>query len=68
VKTSKSPGGRIKLGIIANEFFELELGGMGGFGWAARQVARLFNREPRHGVEAVFLSRMVRTGAGRATR
>jgi glycosyltransferase involved in cell wall biosynthesis len=33
-----------KLAIIANEFFDLGLGPgrMGGFGWAARQVSRLF--------------------------
>jgi glycosyltransferase involved in cell wall biosynthesis len=30
---------------------------MGGFGWAARQVARLFNGHPEHGFEAVFLNR-----------
>jgi glycosyltransferase involved in cell wall biosynthesis len=64
VKTSKSPAGRIKLGIIASEFFDPSLGGRGGFGWAARQVAQLFNREPGRGVEAVFLSRTVQPGAG----
>ena len=34
----------LKLGIIANEFFDLNLGPgrMGGFGWAARQVSRIF--------------------------
>lgn len=30
---------------------------MGGFGWAARQVARLFKERPRAGFEAVFLTR-----------
>jgi glycosyltransferase involved in cell wall biosynthesis len=64
VKTFKSPTERIKLGIVANEFFDPALGGTGGFGWAARQVARLFNEHPRLGVEAVFLSRMVRPDAG----
>ena len=34
----------LELGIIANEFFDLTLGAgrMGGFGWAARQVSRVF--------------------------
>jgi glycosyltransferase involved in cell wall biosynthesis len=64
VKTSKSSTERIKLGIIADEFFDLELGRRGGFGWAARQVALLFNREPELNVEVVFLSRTVRTNNG----
>lgn len=29
---------------------------MGGFGWAARQVARLFNGDPAHGIDVVFLN------------
>lgn len=48
---------RIKLGVVANEFFDLSLGKMSGFGWAARQLARLFRAEPELGVELVFLSR-----------
>ena len=48
---------RIKLGIVANEFFGMEIGGVGGFGWAARQVASLFNQHPEHGVDAIFLNR-----------
>jgi glycosyltransferase involved in cell wall biosynthesis len=55
VKISKSSIKRIKLGIVANEFFGQQIGGIGGFGWAARQVAKLFNERPEHGVEAVFL-------------
>ena len=57
VKISHSPIKRIKLGIVANEFFGREVGGAGGFGWAARQVANLFNQHPEHGVDAVFLNR-----------
>jgi glycosyltransferase involved in cell wall biosynthesis len=57
VKTSNRSLKRIKLGIVSNEFFGHEIGGMGGFGWAARQVANLFNKHPQHGVEAVFLNR-----------
>lgn len=35
---------------------------MGGFGWAARQVANLFNEHPSYGVEAVFLNRTLQLG------
>ena len=45
----------LKLGIIANEFFDLSVGRMGGFGWATRQVAKCF-QDPNLGVEVVFLS------------
>jgi glycosyltransferase involved in cell wall biosynthesis len=55
---------RIKVGIVANEFFGREVGGFGGFGWAARQVARLFNEHPEHGFEAVFLNRTLPSSAG----
>ncbi|MDT7541861.1 MAG: hypothetical protein QOE33_1765 [Acidobacteriota bacterium] len=54
----------IKLGIVANEFFDLRLGRMGGFGWAARQVARCFVDEPSLGVEVVFLTNAFGVGNG----
>jgi glycosyltransferase involved in cell wall biosynthesis len=57
VKISDSPIKRLKLGIVANEFFGRELGGAGGFGWAALKVASLFNQHPELGVDAVFLNR-----------
>lgn len=63
MKTSERPAGPFKLGVIANEFFDPAHGGVGGFGWAARQAARLFNEDPALGVEPVFLSRMVRPGS-----
>lgn len=47
----------MKLAVVANEFFDVELGRMGGFGWAARQVARCFAEAPSLGVEVVFFSR-----------
>lgn len=53
--------GQIKLGVLANEFFESSLGRMGGFGWAARQVARIF-ADPRLGVDVVFLTGELRAG------
>jgi glycosyltransferase involved in cell wall biosynthesis len=68
VKTSRGTSRRIKVGIVANEFFGREVGGFGGFGWAARQVARLFNGQPEQGFEAVFLNRTLPSsvGGGRA--
>ncbi len=42
---------RIKVGIVANEFFDRRLGRMGGFGWAAAQVASCFRDEPDVGVD-----------------
>jgi glycosyltransferase involved in cell wall biosynthesis len=47
---------RIKLGLLANEFFELSLGRMGGFGWAARQLARYFPNHPERGIDLVFFT------------
>jgi glycosyltransferase involved in cell wall biosynthesis len=46
----------MNIGIVATEFFDEELGRMGGFGWAARQVARTFNSNPQLGVTALFLA------------
>jgi glycosyltransferase involved in cell wall biosynthesis len=46
----------INLGIIADEFFDPQIGRMGGFGWAARQVAKFFNLRPTLGVKVVFLA------------
>jgi glycosyltransferase involved in cell wall biosynthesis len=54
----------MKLGVVANEFFDLRLGRMGGFGWAARQVARCFVEEPSLGVEGVFLTNAFGVGNG----
>lgn len=47
---------RLKLGILADEFFDRTIGRMGGFGWAARQVANFFNAQPELGVDVVFLA------------
>lgn len=62
MKASKSPRERIKLGIVANEFYDLKLGRMGGFGWAARQVTNLFHEHPEYGVEVAFLNRTLQLG------
>jgi glycosyltransferase involved in cell wall biosynthesis len=47
---------RIKLGLVANEFFDLSLGRMGGFGWATRQLARYFGSHPELGIDLVFFT------------
>jgi len=54
---------RIKLGVLANEFFDPALGRMGGFGWAARQVARCF-QDPGLGVDVVYLTGELRAAPG----
>lgn len=56
-KFTKIGNKRIKLGLIANEFYDLSLGRMGGFGVAIRQVADLFNDSPKLGVDPVFITR-----------
>lgn len=56
VDTSAIPKNKIKLGLIANEFYDLSLGRMGGFGVAIRQVADLFNQNSELGVEPVFIT------------
>lgn len=54
----------MRVGIIADEFFSPDVGRMGGFGWAARQVANLFNSEPGLGVRVVFLSARAQSRGG----
>jgi glycosyltransferase involved in cell wall biosynthesis len=50
--------GRLRLGIVANEFFDSSVGDLGGFGWATRQVAQYFQSAPERGVDVVYLSRL----------
>src|SRR5262249_19834995 len=57
------PMRRLKVGVLANEFFDLSLGRMGGFGWAARQTARLFD-DPALGIEVVYLTGELRAPPG----
>lgn len=59
------PRRRIKIGVLANEFFDPSLGRMGGFGWAARQVARCF-QDLALGVDVVFLTGELRAASDRA--
>src|ERR1700722_1600836 len=55
----------MNIGIVANEFFDEELGRMGGFGWAARQVARFFHSNPQLGVTVLFLAAGLTSRDGR---
>jgi glycosyltransferase involved in cell wall biosynthesis len=47
---------KIKLGVVADEFFDPRLSRLGGFGWAARQLAGIFNGDPSLGVELVYVA------------
>jgi glycosyltransferase involved in cell wall biosynthesis len=57
---------RLRLAVVANEFFDRGVGRMGGFGWAAAQVARCFRDAPHLGVEVVFLTGELRARDGAA--
>jgi glycosyltransferase involved in cell wall biosynthesis len=46
----------LRLGVVTDEFFDLQLGRMGGFGWAARQLSVLFGEESPRRVEVVYLA------------
>jgi glycosyltransferase involved in cell wall biosynthesis len=62
--TRRTLNRRIKVGLIANEFFESALGGRGGFGWGVRQVAECFNGDSAIGVDVVFLTNALRPEPG----
>lgn len=51
----------VRLGIVANEFFDPDLGRMGGFGWAARRAAMTFMNHPKAKISPVFLTAQLRT-------
>lgn len=55
---------RLRLGLVSDEFFEPGLGRLGGFGWAARSVARLFVGDPSLGVDVVQLTSELREREG----
>jgi len=46
---------RLRLGVIVSELFDPKFTGIGGFGWAARQVSRCFSGEQALGVDVVLL-------------
>ena len=54
----------MRLGIVADEFFSQDVGRMGGFGWAARQVARVFKQQPHLGVSVLFLAARLKSPNG----
>jgi glycosyltransferase involved in cell wall biosynthesis len=54
-------GRRLKLAVLANEFMAPAIGRTGGFGWAARQVARVFAEHPEQGVDVVFVTGELRS-------
>ena len=45
----------MRLGVLASELFEPVRGRVGGFGWAAREVAALYEGRPALGVEVVLI-------------
>lgn len=45
----------MKLGVVTSELFAPGITGIGGFGWATRQVARCFSDDPGLGVECVIV-------------
>ena len=48
---------RLRIGVVANEFFDHAGGGrIGGFGWAAAEVARCFREDPTLGADVFFLT------------
>ena len=46
----------IRLGVITSEFFDIRLGPMGGFGWAAKQLGQIFREDPSLGVELIYVA------------
>lgn len=46
----------LRVGIVANEFFDLEIGRVGGFGWAAKNAALLLKNHPFSNVEVTYLT------------
>ena len=51
---------------MTDEFFDAKLGRLGGFGWAARQLARIFNGDPSLGVELVYVAGELLAEPGRS--
>jgi glycosyltransferase involved in cell wall biosynthesis len=46
----------LRLAVITDEFFDPALGRLGGFGWAARQLGRIFNADASLGVDLVYVA------------
>ena len=56
------------MGIVANEFFDLKLGRMGGFGWAALQAAQSMLDRPSLGYRPLFLSGQLLDGTRHSSK
>ena len=55
IDASRRGARRLKLGILSGELFDPEVTGIGGFGWAAKQVSRCFSSDPALGVDPVLV-------------
>ena len=60
----KRNGKRTRLGVLSDEFFNVRLGGYGGFGWATRMLGQWFSSHPEHGIDLVFFSNQFRSQNG----
>ena len=47
--------GKFTIGVVANEFFDLHLGRMGGFGWSTLLLAQVFRRREDLHVQLIFI-------------
>jgi glycosyltransferase involved in cell wall biosynthesis len=47
---------RLRVGVATDEFMDPALGRLGGFGWAARQLANVFTADESLGVDLVYLA------------
>ncbi|MEX0685089.1 MAG: glycosyltransferase family 4 protein [Balneolales bacterium] len=56
---------KIKVGIIANEFMDENLGRLGGFGWAAKRAAEVFSQSQEF--EPIFLTPLPYPDVNRST-
>lgn len=54
----------MRIGIVANEFFDLSIGRMGGFGWAARQATGALRRSHGRRFETFFLAGEIKATPG----
>lgn len=53
----------LRVGIVANEFFDPETGRVGGFGWAAKNAADLLRKHPSCNVDVSYLTTGEKAGS-----
>ena len=46
----------LRVGIVANEFFDKKIGRLGGFGWAAQRAAEVFRNHPKCNIAPFFFT------------